>query len=65
MWIPCIVTGGIMTNYRVAEIWRYPVKSMQGERLAECMLTKGGIPLDRGWAAVSYTHLTLPTIYSV
>jgi uncharacterized protein len=39
-----------MTNYRVAEIWRYPVKSMQGERLAECMLTKGGIPLDRGWA---------------
>ena len=39
-----------MTRYRVAEIWRYPVKSMQGERLAHCMLTKCGIPLDRGWA---------------
>jgi uncharacterized protein YcbX len=42
--------GEIMTRYRVAEIWRYPVKSMQGERLDTCMLTRGGIPLDRGWA---------------
>jgi uncharacterized protein YcbX len=39
-----------MSSYRVAEIWRYPVKSMQGEKLDSCMLTKGGIPLDRGWA---------------
>ena len=34
-----------MNSYRVAEIWRYPVKSMQGEKLDTCMLTKGGIPL--------------------
>ena len=39
-----------MTNLRIREIWRYPVKSMQGEKLDHCMLTKGGIPLDRGWA---------------
>jgi uncharacterized protein len=36
--------------FHIKEIWRYPVKSMQGEKLAGCMLTKGGIPLDRGWA---------------
>ena len=24
-----------------------------------------GAELDPGWVAVSYTHLTLPTIYSV
>src|SRR5579871_1349057 len=39
-----------MTSLRISEIWRYPVKSMQGEKLDRCMLTKGGIPLDRGWA---------------
>jgi hypothetical protein len=39
-----------MTQFRVKEIWRYPVKSMQGERLGRCKLTATGIPLDRGWA---------------
>jgi hypothetical protein len=34
----------------VKEIWRYPVKSMGGERLNETQLGKGGIPYDRGWA---------------
>ncbi len=38
------------TQFTVKEIWRYPVKSMQGERLSETVLTKGGVPLDRGWA---------------
>ncbi len=36
--------------FTVKEIWRYPVKSMQGERLSETVLTAGGVPLDRGWA---------------
>lgn len=37
-------------HFTVKEIWRYPVKSMQGERLTETVLTSGGIPFDRGWA---------------
>lgn len=39
-----------MPTLRVKEIWRYPVKSMQGEKLDHCVLSQGGIPLDRGWA---------------
>ncbi|MFN8545247.1 MAG: MOSC domain-containing protein [Candidatus Binatia bacterium] len=34
----------------VREIWRYPVKSMGGERVARCTLGPLGIPGDRGWA---------------
>jgi uncharacterized protein YcbX len=34
----------------VAEIWRYPVKSMGGEQLARCTVGPLGIPGDRGWA---------------
>ena len=35
---------------QISEIWRYPVKSMGGERLTQTHLAKGGIPHDRGWA---------------
>ncbi|MFT4560529.1 MAG: hypothetical protein ACI9BW_000263 [Gammaproteobacteria bacterium] len=35
---------------RIAEIWRYPVKSMHGESLVQCQLGKLGIHGDRGWA---------------
>ena len=35
---------------RVAEVWRYPVKSMGGERVPSALLTAAGIPGDRGWA---------------
>ena len=36
---------------RVLEIWRYPVKSMAGERLTDaCSIETAGIAGDRGWA---------------
>ncbi|WP_346620860.1 MOSC N-terminal beta barrel domain-containing protein [Blastococcus montanus] len=35
---------------RVAELWRYPVKSLQGERLAEAEVGTLGIAGDRRWA---------------
>ncbi len=34
----------------VRQIWRYPVKSMLGERLEEATVGPGGIEGDRGWA---------------
>lgn len=33
----------------VAEIWRYPVKSMGGERLDDAQVTADGIEGDRAW----------------
>jgi uncharacterized protein YcbX len=35
---------------RVNELWRYPVKSLQGERLATAMLTDDGLDGDRRYA---------------
>ncbi|MCZ2858774.1 MOSC domain-containing protein [Blastococcus sp. VKM Ac-2987] len=35
---------------RVLELWRYPVKSLQGERLAEAAIGPLGIAGDRAWA---------------
>ena len=34
----------------VAEIWRYPVKSMGGERLAQSAIAERGLHADRMWA---------------
>lgn len=34
----------------VSEVWRYPVKSMMGERVRAATLTDLGVPGDRGWA---------------
>lgn len=34
----------------LVDIYRYPVKSMMGERLSEAPLGEGGIPGDRAWA---------------
>jgi hypothetical protein len=36
----------------VSEIWRYPVKSLKGERLKETEITKLGIPGDRQIAVI-------------
>lgn len=39
-----------MESGRVREIWRYPVKSMLGERLERGYVGAGGLLGDRGWA---------------
>jgi MOSC domain-containing protein len=39
----------------IAEIWRYPVKSMAGERLDSCVITETGLDGDRRWALVDGT----------
>ena len=36
-------------HVRVVEIWRYPVKSVGGERLTEADVTPDGVAGDRGW----------------
>jgi hypothetical protein len=37
---------------RVIDLWRYPVKSMLGERLDRAWLGENGIEGDRGWAVL-------------
>lgn len=37
-------------NLTVAQIWRYPVKSMGGEQLIHAEVNQRGIEWDRGWA---------------
>jgi len=39
----------------VAEIWRYPVKSMGGEKLETCRVVENGLVGDRRWALVDGT----------
>lgn len=35
---------------RVTQLWRYPVKSMGGERLEEVAVSAAGLVGDRAWA---------------
>jgi uncharacterized protein YcbX len=35
---------------RISELWRHPVKSMQGERIPAAELGANGVPGDRAWA---------------
>lgn len=44
------MTGAAPGSASVREIWRYPVKSMIGERLPETLVTTAGVLGDRGWA---------------
>ncbi len=39
----------------VTELWRYPVKSMQGEQVASLELSAGGVVGDRGFGLVDVT----------
>ncbi len=39
-----------MPTFSVRELWRYPVKSLQGESLAEAEIGPEGIAGDRQWA---------------
>src|SRR5882757_678963 len=36
-----------MADIRIAELWRYPVKSLRGERLEQAHLTRDGVEGDR------------------
>lgn len=42
-------TMSAMTDLRIAELWRYPIKSVGGERIATAPLTDLGITGDRRW----------------
>jgi MOSC domain-containing protein len=61
-----------MLPMRVAELWRYPVKSMAGERLEHALVTPGGIAGDRivhvadarGRTVTARTHPRLLALHS-
>jgi len=40
----------------VIRLWRYPVKSMAGERMSSADFSWRGIPGDRGWAVYDETR---------
>lgn len=40
----------MQTVGHIAEVWRYPVKSMAGERVEAAAVTAAGLPGDRAWA---------------
>ena len=39
-----------MTTYSITELWRYPVKSMGGERVESLELRTSAVVGDRQWA---------------
>ncbi len=43
------------SQYQVDALWRYPVKSMQGEKISQSAVTRNGFLHDRGWAIVDQT----------
>src|SRR3954468_5266749 len=41
--------SGVTAMPRVAQLWRYPVKSLRGERLPKSTLVADGVDGDRLW----------------
>ena len=56
--------GGLNAKGRAGTGMKAPVKSGDNPRRASFLARMGGMPGPEN-KAVSYTHLTLPTIYSV
>jgi uncharacterized protein YcbX len=48
--VDAALDAGVTGPLRVLEIWRYPVKSLLGERLDAAELGPEGVVGDRGWA---------------
>jgi uncharacterized protein YcbX len=48
------MTAGTVTTTtgRVGGLWRYPIKSLDGERLDALMFDRRGVERDREWALV-------------
>jgi uncharacterized protein YcbX len=44
------VDAGVTAPLQVLEVWRFPVKSLLGERLEQAQLGAEGVAGDRGWA---------------
>jgi len=40
----------------VARLWRFPIKSMRGERLNQAELTERGLVGDRAYAVIDVRH---------
>ena len=53
---PIAAASLLRVGANVAEIWRYPVKSMAGEKLDSAELTDAGLDGDRRWALVDGTQ---------
>lgn len=49
----------------VREIWRYPVKSMAGERLERCTVTEHGLEGDRDWAFIDGTEPRVGKFFNI
>ncbi len=44
--------GGATDMTKISELWRYPVKSMQGERIETAAVTETGLAGDRAYAVI-------------